>query len=89
MVLLYTTSYSSDMLTGAILGRGSFTVVRAVRNIQLGDLHFIKQSQNQEYAIKKIRDDLCSTSYYHACNDLENEAELLSSVDHPQIIKIQ
>jgi serine/threonine protein kinase len=101
-----------DVIKGIVLGEGSFSTVREVKNISaIAEIKLI-MAKNKEYsnnyqsllmdneeenkhspvvysyAIKQVRDDLSSLNRLDAFFDLANELKVLSSLCHPNIIKI-
>ena len=91
--------YFKDIITGLILGLGSFSVVKEVREItrhpQMEDIFDVDhpllfdevRCVRQNYAIKQVRTDLSLSTRRDAYVCLEKEAKLLSDLNHPNLIR--
>lgn len=78
-----------DISIGVLLGKGAFTTVKEVKTINSGECQQSCEDDDHYFAIKQMRNDLPPFKRKEACFDLESEAELLSVLDHPNIIKFQ
>ena len=88
--------------TGSIIGQGSFCTVKTVEKInqdEEGDIYFKKivfeddcettgGVDCQSYAVKQIREDLPLRCKQEALFDMENEARILMTLSHPNIVKL-
>ena len=74
---------ADGLVTGRVLGRGSFCVVKEV--LLLTDT----PGSGSEYALKELRRDLSPEGREHAQASLVNEIKILQNVRHPNIVQIR
>lgn len=86
-----------DVQAGALLGKGSFSVVLEVTDISPAieerEERAIMSQPGQRYAIKHLRPDLiqknCAEYFQDAAADLIMEAKYLGALNHPGILRLR
>lgn len=76
-----------DVFAGKLLDEGAFCTIKQVRKVQ----HKLDVAHNQgdfPYVLKQVKDDLSVKDRPYAVKDLQNEAQILSLLAHPNIIQI-
>jgi len=73
---------ADGLVTGRVLGRGSFCVVKEV-------IRTHTSGSGSDYALKQLRTDLSPEDREHAQASLVNEIKILQNVLHPNIVKIR
>ena len=92
-----------EIVLGELLGEGGFSKVHAIASFRLDNSsrqdghqqdarHSLRHTTSSQYVMKHLREDLFSSrerSKFHlAAADLILEAQFLSRMDHPNIIKL-
>jgi serine/threonine protein kinase len=73
----------SDILLVSVLGKGSFSFVFCVST------KLPEQTETLQYALKCINTKLQPADFVTAASDLAHEADMLSRLDHPNIIQLK
>ena len=78
-----------DVFAGELIGVGGFSTIKEARKVQPSNIDDIHNQNSFKYIIKQVRNDLGPKDTPYAIKDLQNEANFLSIVAHPNIIQIQ